>query len=125
MDTLEESAGRILECMAQAGRNTQRPVQFVIGRVLAVGEGVLRVSANGQELTAGDLWVNETLLPGYCPQLKGTLSGTCSSHGGDVATPVQESQLTRGTHALAKGDRVALLTEDCQFYYLICKVVRP
>lgn len=125
MDTLEESAGRILECMAQAGRNQQRHAQFVIGRVLAVGDGVLRVSADGQELTGEDLWVNEDLLPGWCPQLKGTLYGTCSSHGGSVTTPVQEPQLTRGKHALAKDDRVVLLTEDCQFYYLICKVVRP
>lgn len=123
MDTLEESADRILMCMAQAGRNQQRPSQFVIGRVLAAGEGVLRVSADGQELTAEDLWVNEDLLPGYCPQLKGTISGTCSS-GGAVSVPVEEPQLTRGRHALAKGDRVVLLTEDCQFYYLICKVVR-
>lgn len=125
MDTLEESAGRILDCMAQAGRNQQRPAQFVIGRVVAAGDGRLRVSANGQELTQGDLWISEELIPGYCPQLEGTLSGTCSSHGGDVTTPVEPSQLTRGKHALAKDDRVVLLTEDCQFYYLICKVVRP
>lgn len=125
MDTLEESAGRILDCMAQAGRSQQRPAQFVVGRVLAAGEGELRVSANGQELTAEDLWVNEDLLPGYCPRLKGDLSGTCSSHGGEVTTPVQPPQLTRGGHALARGDRVVLFTEDSQFYYLICKVVRP
>lgn len=89
MDTLEESAGRILDCMAQAGRNQQRHTQFVVGRVLAAGEDALRLSANGQELTAEDLWVSETLPP------------------------------------LVTGDRVALLTEDCQSYYLICKVVRP
>lgn len=124
MDTLEESAGRILACMAQVGRNQRRPAQFVIGRVLAVGDGALRVSADGQELTAEDLWVNEELLPGWCPRLTGTLSGTCSD-GGSVTTPVEESRLTRGKHALAKDDRVVLLTEDCQFYYLICKVVRP
>lgn len=125
LDTLEESAGRILDCIAQAGRSQQRPSQFVVGRVLAAGEGELRVSANGQELAGEDLWINEDLLPGHCPKLKGILSGTCSSHGGDVTTPVQPFQLTRGGHALAKGDRVVLLTEDCQVYYLICKVVRP
>lgn len=125
MDTLEESAGRILESMAEAGRRQQKPAQFVIGRVLEAGGTALRVFANNQELKSEDLWVNEALLPGWCPQLKGTLTGTCSSHGGSVTTPVKESQLTRGKHALAKDDRVVLLTEDWQFYYLICKVVRP
>lgn len=125
MDTLEESAGRILESMAEAGRRQQKPAQFVIGRVLEASGTALRVFANNQELKSEDLWVNEALLPGWCPQLKGTLTGTCSSHGGSVTTPVKESQLTRGKHALAKDDRVVLLTEDWQFYYLICKVVRP
>jgi len=110
--------------MAQAGKKQQRPAQFVIGKVLEAGDGVLRVSADGQELKAEDLWVSEDLLPGYCPQLKGTLTGTCSSHGGSVTTPVKEPQLTRGKHALAKDDRVVLLTEDWQFYYVICKVVK-
>lgn len=125
MDTFEESAGRILECMAAAGRRQQRPAQFVIGEVLEAGKGVLRVFANGHELKTEDLWVNEDLLPGYCPQLKGTVYGTCSSHGGSVTTPVKEPQLTRGKHALAKNDRVVLLTEDWQAYYVIAKVVRP
>lgn len=125
MDTLEESAGRIVEAMAEAGRRQRRPAQFVIGRVLAAGDGVLRVFANGQELREEDLWVNEDLLPGWCPQLKGTVYGTCSSHGGSVTTPVEEPQLTRGKHALTRDDRVVLLTEDWQDYYLIAKAVRP
>lgn len=125
MDTFEESAGRILESMAAAGRRQQRPAQFVIGEVLEAGKGVLRVFANGHELKTEDLWVNEDLLPGYCPQLKGTVYGTCSSHGGSVTTPVKEPQLTRGKHALVKNDRVVLLTADWQAYYVIAKVVRP
>lgn len=124
MDTLEESASRILDSMAEAGRRQQRPAQFVIGTVLEAGDHTLRVFANGQELKTEDLWVNEVLLPGYCPQLKGTVYGTCSSHGGTVTTPVQEPQLTRGKHALVKDDRVVLLTEDWQFYYVIAKVVQ-
>lgn len=124
MEAFEESVGRILESMAETGRRQQRPAQFAIGKVLEAGEKVLRVFANGQELKPEDLWVNEALLPGYCPQLKGTLNGTCSSHGGSVTTPVKEPQLTRGKHALVKDDRVVLLTEDCQFYYVIAKVVR-
>ncbi len=125
MEAFEESVGQILGCMAKVGRQGQKPIPFVIGQVLEAKKGVLRVAADGQELKAEDLWVNEDLLPGYCPQLEGTLKGTCSSHGGDVTTPVKESQLTRGKHALAKGDRVVLLTGDQQDYYLICKVVRP
>lgn len=124
MDAFEESAGRILESMAEAGRRQQRPAQFVIGQVLEADGSTLRVFANGQELKTEDLWVNEALLPGYCPRLRGTLNGTCSSHGGSVTTPVEESQLTRGTHALARGDRVVLLTEDWQFYYVTAKVVQ-
>lgn len=124
LDAFEESASRILDGMAEAGRRQQRPAQFVIGTVLEAGEGVLRVFANGMELKTEDLWVNEALLPGYCPQLKGTLNGTCSSHGGSVTTPVKEPQLTRGKHALSKDDRVVLLTEDWQFYYVIAKVVQ-
>lgn len=124
LDTFEENASRILDGMAEAGRRQQRPAQFVIGTVLEAGEGVLRVFANGMELKTEDLWVNEALLPGYCPQLKGTLNGTCSSHGGSVTTLVKELQLTRGKHALSKDDRVVLLTEDWQFYYVIAKVVQ-
>lgn len=125
MDTFEESAGRILACMAQAGRNQRRHAQFVIGKVIQAEQGVLRVFADGQELKTEDLWVNEALLPGYCPQLKGTVYGTCASHGGQVTTRVEEPQLTRGKHALKAGDRVVLLTEDQQEYYLIAKAVRP
>lgn len=124
LETFEENASRILDGMAEAGRRQQRPAQFVIGTVLEAGEGVLRVFANSMELKTEDLWVNEALLPGYCPQLKGTLNGTCSSHGGSVTTPVKEPQLTRGKHALSKDDRVVLLTEDWQFYYVIAKVVQ-
>lgn len=124
MEAFEESVGQILGCMAKVGRQGQKPIPFVIGQVLEAKKGVLRVAANGQELKTEDLWVNEDLLPGYCPQLKGTLNGTCSSHGGSVTTPVKEPQLTRGKHALAKDDRVVLLTEDWQFYYVIAKVVQ-
>lgn len=125
MDAFEESVGRMLDGMARVGRRSRAPAQFVIGQVLAAGEKELRVSCGGQELTREDLWVNEDLLPGWCPRLKGTLNGICSSHGGTVTTPVKASQLTREDHALARGDRVILLTEDQQDYYLVCKVVRP
>ena len=124
MDTLEESAGRILDAMSEAGRRQRAPAQFVIGRVLEAGDGVLRIFANGQELKTEDLWVSEALLPGYCPRLTGTLTGTCSSHGGSVTVPVVGTELTRGKHALARDDRVVLLTEDQQDYYVIAKVVQ-
>ena len=82
MDTFEESASRILESMAAAGRRQQRPAQFVIGEVLEAGKGVLRVFANGHELKTEDLWVNEDLLPGYCPQLTGRSTGLAAAMGG-------------------------------------------
>ncbi len=115
----------MLDGMAQVGRRGRAPAQFVVGQVLEVGEGVLRVTCSGQELTGEDLWVNEDLLPGWHPRLTGTLTGTCSSHGGAVTVPVKASQLARAEHALTRGDRVILLTEDQQDYYLVCKVVRP
>lgn len=123
MDTLQESVSQILGGMAKMSDGRQRPAQFITGTVLEASEGALRVFANGQELRAEDLWVNEALLPGWCPQLKGTLPGY-GYHGG-CSTPVEEHQLTRGKHALAKGDRVVLFTEDQQDYYLLCKAVRP
>ena len=49
-------------------------------------------------------------LPGSCPD-------------GSTQTPVRKDQLTRAEFALNAGDRVVLLTEDQQEYYLICKVV--
>ena len=124
MDTLEESASRLVEAMAEAGRRQRAPSQFVIGQVLEVGEGVLRVFANGFELKAEDLWVNEALLPGYCPQLKAAQPLPGTGYHGPCSTPVKEPQLTRGKHALVKDDRVVLFTEDGQFYYLVAKVVK-
>lgn len=52
MDTLEESAGRIVEAMAEAGRRQRRPMQFVVGKVLAAGEGVLRFPCSPSPGTA-------------------------------------------------------------------------
>ena len=97
-------------------------MDFVIGEVLAVGEGKVSVLAEGLSLTEKDLWVDEALLPGYSPKLAGTLPGTCPDGG--TVTPVKKDQLTRGSSPLAAKDRVVLLTTDHQTFYLICKVVR-
>lgn len=122
MDTIQESVGRMLDGLSSAVRRSQRPSQFVLGRVLAAGDGTLRVSCGGQELDEHDLWVNNSLVPGWRSGLTGELTGT-GVHG-PCATRVSAGDLTRGEPALAAGDCVVLMTEDQQEYYLLCKVVR-
>ena len=110
--TLEESVGDLLSAMGYAGRQSQRPASFSIGTVLSGTQEGLTIQCGGTVLEASDLWCNEALLdlPGSCPD-------------GSTQTPVRKDQLTRAEFALNAGDRVVLLTEDQQEYYLICKVV--
>lgn len=115
--SLSESAGDLLSAMGQAARRSQGPVSFALGEVTAGTQEGLRVRSGGNELTAENIHINETLLAGYCPQLSGTIqNGTYSIH-------VDREELTREQFALKAGDRVVLLTQDEQVYYLICKVV--
>ena len=115
MNTLEESAGKILTAISVSGRR-ERPIgPFCIGTVLVGSQEGLKISCGGMELTAEDLWINEDLLEGALP-------GTCPDGG--TLTPVSADQLTRGEFALKAGDRVVLLTLDGQDYYLLAKAVR-
>ena len=122
MNTLDESAGRILEAMSAIGRRGQPTGPFCIGTVLTGGREGLKISCMGIELTADDLWINADLLEGYSPKLVGVLPGTCPDGG--TLTPVSVDQLTRGEFGLKAGDRVVLLTLDGQDYYLLAKVVK-
>lgn len=61
------------------------------------------------------------LLKGYRPKLVGTLMSLIPKD--EVTTEVKKDDLERGEHALKKGDRVVVLTEDFQTYYILCKVV--
>ena len=125
MNTLEESAGKILTAISVSGRR-ERPIgPFCIGTVLVGSqEGSLPARGAWIEITtaAEDLWINEDLLEGYSPKLVGALPGTCPDGG--TLTPVSADQLTRGEFALKAGDRVVLLTLDGQDYYLLAKAVR-
>ena len=115
--TLDDSVGDLLTSMGKVSRGTQGPAAFAIGTVTAGTQEGLRVQCNGNELSGEDLWINEALLKGYTPQLEGTIdNGAYSIH-------VDREDLSRAQFALAAGDRVVLLTQDDQVYYLLCKVV--
>lgn len=120
--TLDESVGLLLSAMGQMGSGSQGPMALDIGQVLVGSQEGLQVQCGGNVLTAADIWINEALLEGYSPKLIGSLPGTCPDGG--TNTPVTKDQLTRSEFALTAGDRVVLLTEDEQAYYLLCKVVR-
>ena len=120
--SLDESAGDLLTAMGQAARRSPGPLASALGEVTAGTQEGLRVQCGGTELTAEDLRVNEALLTGYCPQLSGTLHGSCTG-GGSCTVPVDREDLARARFALVAGDQVVLLTQDEQVYYLLCKVV--
>lgn len=120
MNTIDESAGMMVASLGAAARNGAAPSAFKLGRVVSASP--LRITCDGQTLATGDLFVNEALLSGYCPQLTGTLRGSCPDGG--VTVTVEGGELTRGRPALAAGDRVVLFSADGQIYYLLAKVVR-
>ncbi|MBS1384227.1 MAG: DUF2577 family protein [Clostridiales bacterium] len=119
MNTFEENAGRIARSMERAAQRTAPPSPFLIGEVLSPEP--LRVRAGGLDLDAEALRINEALLKGYRPKLVGTLMSLIPKD--EVTTEVKKDDLERGEHALKKGDRVVVLTEDFQTYYILCKVV--
>lgn len=120
--TLDESVGLLLSAMGQIGSEKQGPMALAVGQVMVGSQDGLQVQCGGNILTTVDIWINEALLEGYSPKLTGTLPGSCPD--GRTTTPVTENQLTRSEFALKVGDRVVLLTQDEQAYYLLCKVVR-
>lgn len=119
--TLDESVGDLMATMGAMNQRSQRAPSFAVGKVLNETQEGLRIQCGGNVLTAEQIWCNETLLEGYSPKLEGDLPGSCPD--GVTNTPVTKDQLTRAEFALKEGDRVVLLTEDQQIYYLICKVV--
>ena len=60
---LDPFAGLNLEMQRQA--KSILPPSWCLGRVTAVGPGVLRITANGMELDEEDLWVDPRLLMGH------------------------------------------------------------
>ena len=120
--TLNESAGDLLSAIGRMARKSQAAASLAVGIVKRGSQAGVQIQCGGTLLTAEDLWCNEALLDGYDPRLTGVLHGTCPT--GETTTPVSSGQLTRGAFALNAGDRVVLLTEDEQTYYIVCKVVR-
>lgn len=96
-------------------------MNMIIGQIATLG--TLSVTALGQTITQDRIWIAPHLLKGYNPQLKGSLSGT-GYLGAAVSVDVVSGQLTANDTALSVGDRVVLLTNDAQVYYLMDKVVR-
>ena len=80
--SMDPFAGLALEMQRQAGKIL--PPRWRLGRVTAVGEGVLRIQAGGLELDEEDLWVDPRLLMGHeAPfRIKLTLS---SGEGGETS----------------------------------------
>lgn len=99
MRTFEENMGRIAESMGRAAGLVGSPSAFFIGTVMEAGRGRLRVSCGGLQLEPEDLYLAVGL--DYKWQ---------EDHG--------EPNLLR------KGDRVVLLSQDGQDYYLIARMVR-
>ena len=108
--------------MNAQNQKNQRPSSFCVGVVTVGTEEGLKIQCNGLELTADQIWTNGAMRGGYSPKRGGTPPGTCPDGG--TITPVTKDQLTRGEFALKAGDRVVLLTQDEQTYYLICKAVK-
>lgn len=99
MKTFEESMASLTESMLQAARSTQPGSAFRLGQVRRAGHGVLQVDCDGLLLDREDLW------------LAPPLSYTWTEDNGEY-------------NLLRMGDRVVLLTQDKQDYYLLARVVR-
>lgn len=99
MNTFEENAGRILRSMGDAARKTARPSAFAIGDVTAAGHGRLEISCGGLPLEPKDLWLA-------------------------VGLNYHWTYDTGADNLLRKGDRVVLLSQDGQTYYLLQRMVR-
>ena len=99
MKTFEENIGRIAKSMGQAARQVGRPSAFYLGTVLEAGRGQLRVSCGGLQLDPEDLY------------LAAGLSYRWTEDHGEL-------------NFLRKGDRVVLLSEDGQDFYLLQRMVK-
>lgn len=92
------------------GENGPEPVRFYLGQVTA--NAPLAVRVGGVTLPAAALRMDERLTQGAQQQLRLT--------GAGLPMEVQAEQLEP---ALAAEDRVLLLTEDDQTFYVLMKVV--
>lgn len=88
---MDPFAGLNLEMQRQA--RAVQPPSWCLGRVTAVGPGVLRIVANGMELDEEDLWVDPRLLAGYEPpvQVKVTLEAPAEDEKSRASDEDEES----------------------------------
>lgn len=95
-----------LLCELEGGSRQKSPLKLAEGEILEAGrsggEDRLRVLAQGLPLEKEDLRADPRLRWDWEPE---------EDHG--------------QVELLRPGERVLLMTEDDQFYYLICKVVAP
>ena len=91
--------GRIARSMGTAAGRTAPPSTLYLGEVKQAGNGRLRVNCAGLDLTQGDLFVSAQLHWDWTQ---------------DDGSP----QLLR------PGDRVVLLSQDGQDFYLVARMVR-
>ena len=99
MKTFEENVTRIAQSMGKAAGQSTPASPFFLGEVREAGNGKLRVNCGGMDLTAGDLYVSAGL-------------------------DYQWQEDNGMAYLLRRGDRVVLLSEDGQDYYLIARMVR-
>lgn len=98
MKTFEENMTRIARSVGEAAKKTARPSAFSVGEVKAAGNGVLRVSCDGLTLEPEDLRLA-------------------------VGLDYHWTYDNGADNLLRKGDRVVLLSQDGQTYYLLQRMV--
>lgn len=97
---MSREIAELVHQLSEAIRPSLAQASFCIGTVQQAGRGRLRVGRGSLILEREDLYVDPTLKWNW-------------------------EEDTGAPELLRPGDRVVLLTEDEQTYYLICRVVRP
>ncbi len=122
---------KLYRLMRQAGGEESRAGGLRLRLGTVRGADPLRVDVGGTEQEAGRFYIAERLLQGSREQV--TLSGGSggfTANGGSHSVSlvadtlrISDTALTRAEPVLRPGDRVLLLTEDDQTFYLLDKVV--
>lgn len=101
----------------------QIPVVFRIGRVVSVYP--LRVETGGIVLEASEIFVNESLVKGTERKIDfGDISGNLQINGEAAYVTGQANGAFKAQDmGLSAEDRVILLTDEDNVFYLLCKVV--
>lgn len=101
----------------------QIPVVFRIGRVVSVYP--LRVETGGIVLEASEIFVNESLVKGTERKIDfGDISGNLQINGEAAYVTGQANGTFKAQDmGLSAEDRVILLTDEDNVFYLLCKVV--